>query len=202
VDDFFAAVGYGDINSQQIAQKILEYERREAEKLGPPHEIFRHRTNAQERTASEGLMVQGVEGLLTQLGRCCNPVPEDAIVGYVTKGRGVTIHRTSCPNIASVLRRNLTNRLIDVQWSIVRDAVYPVKIQINAYDRAGLVRDVASLVADEHINMSSVEAITGQRDSMALINATLEIADVSQLMRILTKIERLPNIVDVRRSVS
>ena len=202
VDDFFAAVGYGDINSQQIAQKILEHERREAEKLGPPLEIFRHRTNAQERTASEGLMVQGVEGLLTQLGRCCNPVPEDSIVGYVTKGRGVTIHRTSCPNIASVLRRNLTNRLIDVQWSIVRDAVYPVKIQINAYDRAGLVRDVASLVADEHINMSSVEAITGQRDSMALINATLEIEDVSQLMRILTKIERLPNIVDVRRAVS
>lgn len=88
-------------------------------------------------------MVQRVEGLLTRLFCCCcNPVPEDSIVGYVTKGRGVTIHRTSCPNIASVLRRNLTNRLIDVQWSIVRDAVYPVKIQINAYDRAGLVREM------------------------------------------------------------
>ena len=202
LDDFLAAVGYGDINSQQIAQKIIEQERREADVLIAQSEIFTNGASPQARKAADGLMVQGVEGLLTQLGRCCNPVPGDAIVGYVTKGRGVTIHRTSCPNIAAVLRKNINNRLVDVQWATIRDAVYPVKINIRAYDRAGLMRDVASLVADEHINMRSVEALTGQKDNLALINATLEIEDVAQLMRILTKIERLPNIVDVRRAVS
>ena len=147
-------------------------------------------------------MVQGVEGLLTQLGRCCTPVPGDPIIGYVTKGRGVTIHRTTCPNVATCVRRGHNHRLIDVQWTTGSQEIYPVKIQISAYDRAGLMRDVASLVADEHINMLSVEALTGQKDNLALINATLEIEDVAQLMRILTKIDRLPNIVDVRRTLS
>jgi len=202
VEDFQAAIGYGDINSQQIAQKILEYERREVEKSATLNDLFTRQVSVQARTATEGLTVQGVEGLLTQLGRCCNPVPGDAIVGYVTKGRGVTVHRTACPNITAVLRRSRDNRLVDVQWSTVSDAVYPVKIYISAYDRAGLVRDVTGLIADERINMSSVEALTGQKDNLALINATLEIADVAQLMRILTKLERLPNIVDARRAVS
>ena len=146
-------------------------------------------------------MVQGVEGLLTQLGRCCNPIPGDPIIGYVTKGRGVTIHRTDCPNVATIVRRGHMQRLIDVQWAADRSETYPVKIQISAYDRSGLMRDVASLVADEHINMLSVEALTGQKDNLALINATLEIADVAQLMRVLTKIDRLPNIVEARRMI-
>ncbi len=202
LDDFLAMIGYGDINSQQIAQKILELERREAEVLIAQSGIFINPISTQKRKASEGLVVQGVEGLLTQLGRCCNPVPGDAIVGYVTKGRGVTIHRTGCPNITAVLRKMSNNRLVDVQWATIRDATYPVRIHISAYDRSGLMRDVASLVADEHINMRSVEALTGQKDNLALINATLEIEDVGQLMRILSKLERLPNIVDVRRAVS
>ena len=146
-------------------------------------------------------MVQGVEGLLTQLGRCCNPVPGDPIIGYVTKGRGVTVHRTDCPNIGTIVRRGGTHRLIDVQWATEHSETYPVKIQISAYDRSGLMRDVAILVADEHINMISVEALTGQKNNLALINATLEIEDVVQLMRVLTKIDRLPNIVEARRAL-
>jgi GTP pyrophosphokinase len=100
-----------------------------------------------------------------------------------------------------VLTKPGQNRLIDVQWATTPDAIYPVKILISAYDRAGLVRDVAGLVADEHVNMRSVEALTGQKDNLAVINAELEITDVAQLMRILTKIDRLPNIVDVRRKL-
>lgn len=204
VDDFYAAVGYGDINSQQIGQRVFDQERREQERLAAQNGILIN-TRLPRPTgtpgAGGGLMVQGVEGLLTQLGRCCNPIPGDPIIGYVTKGRGVTIHRTDCPNVATIVRRGHMQRLIDVQWAADRSETYPVKIQISAYDRSGLMRDVASLVADEHINMLSVEALTGQKDNLALINATLEIADVAQLMRVLTKIDRLPNIVEARRMI-
>ncbi|MBX3015960.1 MAG: RelA/SpoT family protein [Caldilineaceae bacterium] len=202
-DDFYAAIGYGDVNSQQIAQQIFNQERREQERLAAKNgTLIQARVTRSTSKLSEGLMVQGVEGLLTQLGRCCTPVPGDPIIGYVTKGRGVTVHRTDCPNVATCVRRGQNHRLIDVQWTTGGQETYPVKIQISAYDRSGLMRDVASLVADEHINMLSVEALTGQKDNLALINATLEIEDVAQLMRILTKIDRLPNIVDVHRALS
>jgi GTP pyrophosphokinase len=91
--------------------------------------------------------------------------------------------------------------LVDVQWAAKPEATYPVHIQVSAYDRAGLMRDVAALVADEQINMLSVSAVTGQKDNLALISATLEIQNAAQLTRILTKIDRLPNVVDARRKI-
>ncbi|RIK33705.1 MAG: (p)ppGpp synthetase [Chloroflexi bacterium] len=202
VDDLLAAIGYGDVNSQQIAQRVLDHERREQARLAAYQTVFTSTSPGERRRATEGLVVQGVPGLLTQLGRCCHPVPGDAIVGYVTKGRGVTIHRTDCPNIKTAVSKNHGSRLVDVQWVTKPDATYPVKIEISAYDRAGLVADVAGLVANEHVNMRHVEALTGQKNNLALINAELEITDVAQLMRILTKIDRLPNIVNVRRKMN
>jgi guanosine-3',5'-bis(diphosphate) 3'-pyrophosphohydrolase len=201
LEDFQAAVGYGDINSQQIAQRILEYERREQARQTAYQTVITQPHQVERQKRSDGLMVQGVKGLLTHLGRCCHPVPGDTITGYVTKGRGITIHRTDCPNIGIILSRNQQHRLVDVQWAPLPDETYPIRIQISAYDRAGLVADVASMVANEHVNMRHVEALTGQKDNLAIINAELEITDVAQLMRILTKIDRLPNIVDVRRKM-
>jgi (p)ppGpp synthase/HD superfamily hydrolase len=128
-------------------------------------------------------------------------VPGDQIIGYVTKGRGVTIHRRNCPNISRAQLQG-SGRLIEVSWtSTKQEHTYPVKIQISAYDRSGLVRDVAALVADEHVNMRNIEAVTGQKDNLAVITATLEIEHVAQLTRILTKIDLLPNIQEVRRKL-
>ena len=118
--------------------------------------------------------------------------------GFITRGRGVSIHRADCNNILQ-LEDNEPGRIIAVDWSGRTAQIYPVDILIEAYDRSGLMRDVAALVADEHINMVSVEAITGQKDNLAIINATLEIQNASQLTRILTKIDRLPNVVEARR---
>ena len=200
VDDFLAAIGYGDINSQHLAQRVLDNERR----VQGPHDFWEDRPQdtaaaSRLRSSSDGFRVQGVDGLLTHLGRCCNPVPGDTIVGYVTKGRGLTIHRMACPNVSNIVRRGQDSRLVDVQWAAKPEATFPVNVQVSAYDRSGLMRDVAALVADEHINMLSVEALTGQKDNLALINATLEIQDAAQLTRILTKIDRLPNVVEARR---
>lgn len=203
LDDFLAAIGYGDINSQHIATKVIEHERREQERLAA-NDFFTFHTGQNAADADggfDGLRVQGVEGLLTNLGKCCNPVPGDAIVGYVTKGRGVTIHTQKCPNMNRLLTRD-SGRIIEVAWTTKQEKTYPVKIHISAYDRSGLVRDVAALVADEHVNMRNIEAVTGQKDNLAVITATLEIQDVAQLTRIMTKIERLPNIKDVFRKIS
>jgi len=202
IDDFLAAIGFGDINSQHIAQKLLEQEARERTRLSMQDGFW---TNSAPSTSDRaergegGLRVQGVDGLLTNLGKCCNPVPGDPIVGYVTRGRGVTIHRVSCPNMVATLRKGSDGRLVDVQWTSKPEKTYPVKIQVSAYDRQGLVRDIAGLVADEHINMRSVEALTGQKNNLAVITATLEIEDATQLMRILTKMDRLSNVVEARR---
>ncbi|HXF60904.1 MAG TPA: GTP diphosphokinase [Caldilineaceae bacterium] len=200
VEDFLAAIGYGDINSQHLATRVLEQERREQERrLWEERPYEAAASGKRTATTSGGFMVQGVDGLLTHLGRCCNPVPGDPIVGYVTRGRGLTVHRTTCPNVANIVRKGQENRLVDVQWAARPEATFPVKIQVAAYDRSGLMRDVAALVADEHINMVSVEAITGQKDNLAIINATLEIQNAAQLTRVLTKIDRLPNVVEARR---
>jgi GTP diphosphokinase / guanosine-3',5'-bis(diphosphate) 3'-diphosphatase len=201
VDDFLAAIGCGDINSQHLATKVLDHERREIERHQTWEDRLADAVNAPSKRTStgDGFRVQGVDGLLTHLGRCCNPVPGDPIVGYVTRGRGVTVHRTTCPNITNIVRKGQETRMVDVQWSAKPEATFPVNIQVSAYDRAGLMRDFAALVADEQINMVAVEALTGQKDNLALINATLEIQNATQLTRILTKIDRLPNVLDARR---
>ncbi len=208
VDDFMAAIGYGDVNSQQIAQKLMDQEQRERARQSAMMEgIWTTSPSATPRAEEtrgdhDSLRVQGVEGLLTNLGRCCNPVPGDPIVGYVTRGRGVTIHRISCPNMVATLRKGADGRLVDVQWTSKPEKTYPVKVQVSAYDRQGLVRDIAGLVADEHINMRSIEALTGQKNNLAIITAQLEIEDATQLMRILTRMDRLSNVVEARRLLS
>ncbi len=202
-DTFLAAIGYGDVNSQQIAQRLFDYERRQKEaslaEAGIADGLVRNRT--QHSNQGSGVYVQGFAGMMTQPGKCCGPAPGDPIVGYITKGRGVTVHRTSCPNIASRVRTGNDQRLVEVQWASAPEETYLVDVQITAYDRVGLLRDFSSLVADEKINMPSVDVLTGQKDNVAQINATLAITDVAQLTRILTKIDRLPNVIESRRRI-
>ncbi|HIQ06765.1 MAG TPA: bifunctional (p)ppGpp synthetase/guanosine-3',5'-bis(diphosphate) 3'-pyrophosphohydrolase, partial [Anaerolineae bacterium] len=195
LDDFLAAIGYGDINAQQLASKIMAAERKKTIPALPP--LPETTTPAM---PTDEVSVMGTEGLLTHPARCCNPLPGDPIIGYVTRGRGVSIHRRDCPNILALKDRD-QDRLIEVQWG-PSQRTYPVRIEIHAYDRSGLLRDIAGLVADERVNMSEARAITGLKDNQAVITATLEISGVVQLSRILTKIERLPNVVEARRQVS
>jgi guanosine-3',5'-bis(diphosphate) 3'-pyrophosphohydrolase len=189
LDDFLAAVGCGDVNNQQIATRIIEAERQEK----ATEEEVQVPTVTPPAVVGEGITVRGTGGLLTHLARCCSPVPGDAIVGYVTRGHGVTVHRRDCPNI---LRIPEAERLIEVDWGTDKKT-YPVMIHILAYDRGGLMRDIAALVAADDINMTSLNVTTTK--NIATFYATLEIADIAQLSSILAKIERLPNVVEARR---
>ena len=191
-DDLFAAVGYGDVSMQNLATKALELGRdSEAELPLPPPS-----TQPPPEISTSEVTITGVGNLLTTLARCCNPLPGDEIIGYITRGRGVTIHRKDCPNILSKPDKE---RLIAVDWGSTMKQTYPVKIQVMAYDRGGLLRDIASVVADEGTSMSAVNARTDKKDNMAILTATMEITDIAQLSRTLSRIYQLPNVLEVRR---
>ncbi len=188
-DDFFAAVGCGDINSQQIATRIIETERQEKAsqvEIALP-------TSPPPAAVGEGITVRGTGGLLTHMARCCSPVPGDEIIGYITRGHGVTVHRRDCPNI---LRVREPERLIEVDWGTEKQT-YPVMVQILAYDRAGLMRDIAGIMAAEDINMSSLSMT--MNNNIVTFYTTLKISDSAQLSSVLAKIEQVPNVLEARR---
>ena len=194
LDDLLEKIGAGDITSHQIATKLIEAEQQKAAAAQDvtPEDV----TSAPRQPAPAEFTVRGTGGLMTSLAQCCHPVPGDSIIGYITRGRGVRVHRRDCANI---LRGDEEERLIEVSWGSAK-ATYPVAIKISAYDRGGLLRDIAAVVSGEGINMTSVNVSTSKQ--MATLVVTLEITDVAQLSRVLDKIERLPNVIEVRRQTS
>lgn len=185
LDDFHAAVGFGDINSQQIAGKIAETRHHEEAGLSP--------IPLPPTPTIEGIQVQGTGGLLTRLARCCNPLPGDDAIGYVTRGRGVTIHRRDCPNVLSMRDRE---RLIEVSWGS-RPQTVPVAIRVTAYDRTGLLSEIFAIISAEGINVAG--SVQDVQQNIATLYLTMEINNISQLSRVLTKIERRPNVIQARR---
>jgi guanosine-3',5'-bis(diphosphate) 3'-pyrophosphohydrolase len=188
VDDLLAAIGCGDIHLGKIVTEIVGEQEEEfeiPEKLEP--------SPFARAIPTEEVSILGLKGLLTNLARCCKPVPGDPIVGYITRGRGATIHRQDCPN---VLRIKDTERLVQVSWGQAKQT-YPVSIRIRAYDRDGLMRDVSTLVSNEGINMSSIQVST--KNSLATFDLVMGVTDISQLSRVLNRLEALPNVLEARR---
>ncbi len=195
VDDFYAALGFGDINTQQVASKVLDMDRKEKDEASSQDDsIYTPATSV----LAEGVTVLGVADLLNRTAMCCNPMPGQEIIGYVTRGRGVTIHRATCPNVAHMIKKDPA-RIVEVSWGQATERTHPVHIRVEAYDRSGLLRDIANLVASERINMLDARATTGFKGNLAEVEATLQIKDAEQLSRILARIERLPNVTEVRR---
>ncbi len=195
VDDFYAALGFGDINTQQVASKVLDMGRKDKDGI-PAQEESAY--TAAIPVSSEGVTVLGVPDLLSRTGMCCNPIPGQEIIGYVTRGRGVTIHRASCPNVAHMIKKDPA-RVVEVSWGQAAEQTHPVQIRVAAYDRSGLLRDIANLLASERINMLDAHATTGNKGHLAQVEATLQIRDAEQLSRVLARIERLPNVTEVKR---
>lgn len=190
-DDFFAAVGAGDIHGAQIANRILENERREEE---AKESVLRTRPAPLPIDISNGINVIGTGGLLVNLARCCQPMPGDKIIGFVTRGRGVTVHRLDCPNVSG----GESERLIDVTWGRAsQEQRYSVAIEIVGYDREGLMLDISTVMADEKVNMSSVNVSVKQ--NIATFNLTIEIGDMQKLTRILARLEGIQSVTEARR---
>ncbi len=183
LEDFYAAIGEGGITPHQIALKLAAEEEH-------PKVI----TTVTSKPSVSAIKVRGVGDLLTHLAQCCHPVPGDAIIGYVTRTRGVSVHRADCYNVA---HEDEIERLVPVEWGDTA-SLYPVKIQVQAWDRVGLMRDVGAVVAEEKINISTL-ALTNNPDHTVTFSLSLETANLVQLSKILAKIEGIKGVVSATR---
>jgi GTP pyrophosphokinase len=190
MDDFLAALGSGMISAHHLALKLAAFSEPE-EEPGAPEGTPR----ALAPVVDTSVTVLGIGDVLTQIARCCNPVPGDPIIGYVTRSRGVTVHRRDCHNI---LHEDETERLIEVDWGMGQQR-YPVSVRIEAWDRVGLLRDISTLVAEERVNMVGVRT-QEHGDRTTSVYITLETTGIEQLTRLLNKLETVRGVLSVSRT--
>lgn len=189
VEDLYEAIGNGDISVTRLVRHLTLSDEKEAagsDTLVPTGK-------ASSLPSNDAFSVVGLKGILTNYARCCNPAPGDEIVGYITRGRGATIHRKDCPN---VLRIGDRERMVHVSWGEIRET-YPIPVRIKAYDREGLMRDVSTLITDEGVNMPKVTVETHR--NVAVFDMILEVSDIVHLSRILDRLENLPNVMEAIR---
>ena len=184
-DEMYADLGCGDISLSKIVKLLSEAPGSE--------DLLEAAAPTSEAVTTESINVVGLKGLLTSMGRCCNPTPGDQIIGYITRGRGATIHRQDCPN---VLRMKDRERLVRVSWG-EHVRTYSVPIKISAYDRTGLMGDISNLLNTEGVNIADVGVKVAH--SMADLRLIIEVKDISHLSRILTRIESIPNVLEAQR---
>jgi GTP diphosphokinase / guanosine-3',5'-bis(diphosphate) 3'-diphosphatase len=186
-DEMFVDLGTGDLSVSKVIREIAETtENRNILTAGVP---------STDTGPAGSIDVVGLKGLLTSMGRCCNPTPGDQIVGYITRGRGATIHRQDCPNILRLGGQD-RERLVRVDWG-TQAKTYPVPIRIRAYDRQGLMGDITNMLDGENVNIADVKVNVNK--SLAELRLVIEVRDIAQLSKILTKLENVPNVTDAHR---
>jgi len=197
-DDMFASVGYNGISALQVANRLTEKLRKQRDQEEAEKEITAEvKTDPAPKRHDAGVTVEGADNLLIRLSRCCNPVPGDEIIGFVTKGRGVSVHRADCPNIDA---SEMENRLISVEWEsdTANRKEYNVDIEISGFDRRGLLNEVLQTVSGTKTNIT---AVTGRsdRNKMATIMMSISIQNIGHLHKVVDKIKQIPDIYAVRR---
>ena len=181
-----------------VAQRILKPENDEEEEQ---LEIsFKGGRAPSEEIAAPELTVQGVSDLMTHLAKCCQPVPGDKVLGFVTRGTGITIHRETCPNIL-YQKHKASERIVEVNWGQDQERVYPMTILINAFDRKGLLKDISTVFADEKVNVMELNTRTERRNQSVNMEIVVEVASLEALSKLLAKLDQLPNVLSVRRKV-
>jgi guanosine-3',5'-bis(diphosphate) 3'-pyrophosphohydrolase len=191
VDDFLAAIGYGDLSPHAVVMRMALT----IDDGGGDLRAIPLIPNVQ---PTPRVLVRGEKGILTKVAPCCQPVPGDAIVGYTTRGRGVTVHRADCINAVNAQDRA---RVVPVDWDSEAAHIYPVDIKIEAWDRQGLLRDIATVVAENRVNMSALE-VHVYDDKTAVVSATVEIDSLAQLSRLMEKLETVKDVHTVAREAS
>ncbi|WP_141504179.1 RelA/SpoT family protein [Paenibacillus luteus] len=202
IEDMMSAIGFGGITAAQICTKLTEKMRKEAElanQLELTSEVKEIKSHGNRKTRpNQGVTVKGIDNLLVRFARCCNPVPGDSIVGYITRGRGVSVHRMDCQNIPFGEQGEEGERVIEVEWEGSIEANYSVDIEITGGDRRGLLNEVLQAVSESKTNIS---AVTGRtvKNKMALIHITVLIRNIEHLNAVVEKIKRVQEIYSVQR---
>ena len=189
LDDFYAAVGYGAVGAAQVVSRlgVVDDAQLALPPTAPPPSPSRQ----------GGVRVKGVGDLLIRFGKCCHPIPGDPIIGFITRGKGVTVHLRNCQTI---MGERETARMIEVEWERQVQQTYPISIRMEAYDRTGLLSDVTQVVAENKVNILAAQvAVTPDRT--ATVRATLEVASVAQLARVMSRLEQLKDVISVQRDL-
>ena len=201
VEDVYSAVGYGGIGASKIITRLKEEYRKtlkpeELEQVMEEQEL--QKVEKKKRTVPEsGIIVKGIDNCLVRLSRCCNPVPGDNIIGYITRGRGVSVHRSDCTNVVN--SKDEEDRLIEVKWYTASNAAYKADVTVMANDRTALLMEITNVIGESKIPLKAINART-TREQIALINLTLEITDTDQLDKIIKKLKKVDSVFEVSRN--
>lgn len=188
--EFLIALGRGDISVTQLTDAL---------DLPKKEEVKFRKVNVKNEHNDRGIQIQGVSNLLVEIANCCKPVPGDEIIGYITVGRGITIHRTDCPNIdENNLGPEKSLRLAEATWGTETTA-YTVDIQVTGFNKPGLISDVAQVLAKEQINVVNIATKRGNTELISLLSISIQIENTVQLFEVLEKIAQLPNVMDAKR---
>ncbi len=211
VEDLIATIGYGGIMASQVVPKVRELYEKEAKKTKKEQEanavedLKNHNLTDSEykkkrKNTSQGVTVKGLDNILVRFAKCCNPLPGDEIVGYVTKGRGVAVHRKDCPN-ANVNGDFFKNRLLEVEWCNSESSRFEAEIQIKGVDRKGIINDITHAVAVEKVGFNGINARKG-KEGIINVNLLIEVDNIDELNLLMKKIKSIPGIEDVYRVIN
>ena len=203
VNDLLASIGYGGITVNGILAKLIDMHKQDLQKSTPPDisqmlSELKQPLKNRKKKASHGILVEGEGGFLVRLARCCNPIPGDPITGYITRGRGVSVHRSDCPNLLNDMD---FSRVIEVNWDVGLDKVYTVQIEIVCNDKTGLLAELFALPAEMKVNISSLTAKTNKSNKTSIVNMGLDVRNSQQVAQIMTKIRRMKDVYSVSRSL-
>jgi GTP pyrophosphokinase len=196
-EDVLAGLGAGDIRVSQVIQLLgagVDGSAPQQELL--PEDLV---SRSRQELGKSPIIIEGVGNLLTQVANCCKPIPGEPIVGYITQGRGVSVHSRGCPEFLH-LEATEPARVIGVQWNQSESTVYPVDIHIRAWDRTGLLRDITGVLANEHVNVTGVQTRSDKSDGTATMLITVEVGSLNALGRLLDRIAQQPNVIEARRA--
>ena len=196
VEALYAAVGEGHISTQSVLEKVVASLQSEAE-ADEAEVPFTPKGRARQlRPSDSGVLVRGAPDILVKLAKCCTPVPGDSIVGFVTRGSGVSVHRDDCINVTSL--REHPERMIDVEWAPTSSSIFLVQIQVEALDRSGLLSDITRVLSEHHVNILSANVSTSS-DRLAISRYVFEMSDTVHLDRLLNAVRRIDGVYDVYR---
>ncbi|WDV47556.1 bifunctional (p)ppGpp synthetase/guanosine-3',5'-bis(diphosphate) 3'-pyrophosphohydrolase [Clostridiaceae bacterium M8S5] len=198
INDLYAELGYGSITVKQVMGKLKEFHNEYYKNKKEEELPIKNNKNKKNAEPTQGIVIKGIDNVKVRFAKCCNPVPGDDIVGYITRGRGVSVHRQDCPNLNDLSKET---RFIDVEWASDKKVSYQAEIQIKATDRPGLLSQITQLITDTNLFVSSLNARTS-KDKLAMINMILEIKNVEQLNNLMRKIKNMQGVIDVYRVVT
>ena len=193
IEELYGKIGSGDVSMTAVSDAVQQHEGIVNDE---PTVSIKRKRNTQ---VGNRFVIAGLGDLLSNPARCCGPMPPEPISGYLTQGRGVSIHRSNCTNLIRLASKS-PERILEVKWETGESEFYPVKIRLEAHDRSGLTRDVANLLGDENISINALEVRTSRGDNSAVMDLMVEVKGLDQLSRILNRLSTLPNVINVTRT--